>query len=279
MRNRLLHTTIFVCLLLTGCASSNGLETQKNAQSSATNVTSTQATLIENQTVVKETQDDDRDPFESVNRAIWDFNYNILDKYLIRPMAVGYKNYMPSFARTGLLNAANNLEEPSSAINNMLQAKPAEALTSTGRFLINSTVGVLGLIDVSSHIGLQDKREEFGEVLGKWGVSTGPYLMLPAMGPNDARNLSGDFVDSAYFPLNDLTLWVSAFRVGVKALEGRIRLMDQEQLLEDSMDPYLFVKEAYFQRVKYDLYDGNVPQPKVSQQEEEDFEAFLDDMK
>ncbi|EWH12217.1 VacJ-like lipoprotein [Catenovulum agarivorans DS-2] len=251
-------------LVLAGCASNKNIDTQ--------------ATAAQQANLPKEVQQEIPDPLEGVNRAIWDFNYEILDKYLVRPVAVGYKIIMPEFARTGLLNAAENLEEPSSAINNLLQGKGEGAAKSTGRFLVNSTIGLLGLIDVAGYMGLEDHNEEFGEVLGKWGLNTGPYLMLPAMGPTDARNFTGDIIDSAYFPLDDLTLWVKALRISIKAVEGRIRLMDQEKLLDDSLDPYLFVREAYFQRSLYDLYDGNVPKPQITEQEEEDFEAFLNDV-
>ena len=251
-------------LMLSGCASNQSADAQ--------------ATAAKQANLPKEVQQEIPDPFEDVNRAIWDFNYDVLDAYILRPVAVGYEAVMPQFARTGLLNAANNLEEPSSAVNNLLQGKGKGAAKSTGRFLINSTVGLLGLIDVASHMGLEVNNEEFGEVLGKWGVNTGPYIMLPAMGPTDTRNFAGDLVDSAYFPLDDLTLWIKALRISIKAVEGRISLMAQEQMLNDSLDPYLFVREAYFQRSQFKLYDGNVPKPQVTEKEEEDFEAFLNDM-
>ncbi|KMT65181.1 VacJ family lipoprotein [Catenovulum maritimum] len=224
-------------------------------------------------------QKDDKDPLQAFNRSMWDFNYNVLDKHILKPAAKGYQTIMPQPARTGFLNMANNLEEPSAIVNNLLQAKPGDAAISTGRFVVNSTFGLLGLVDVAKYAGMEAKHEEFGEVLGKWGVGNGPYLMVPGMGPTDVRTSVGDFVDSAYFPLDDLTIWASAFRISVKALEGRISLMAQEQLLEDSFDPYVFVKEAYFQRTLYKVYDGNPPRAKeVTKEEEEDFENFLNDL-
>ncbi|WAJ69252.1 MlaA family lipoprotein [Catenovulum adriaticum] len=222
-----------------------------------------------------EPQTELNDPLESVNRSVWDFNYDILDKHILRPTALAYQKYMPMPVRIGLVNMSSNLEAPSSMINNLLQAKPKEAATSAGRFLLNSTVGLLGLVDVAGYIGLKPEEEEFDEVLGKWGVSTGPYLMLPAYGPSVPRELAGDVVDSAYFPLDGLTIWLSAFRFGIDALESRIQVIPQEQLLEDSFDPYIFVKEAYFQNTQFKVYDGDPPRPKVEEAEEADFDAFL----
>ncbi len=218
------------------------------------------------------------DPLESVNRSVWDFNYEVLDKNILRPTAMAYQKYMPKPVRSGLMNMSSNLEEPSSMINNLLQAKPKEAASSAGRFLLNSTVGLLGLVDVAQHIGLKPKQEEFDEVLGKWGVDSGPYLMVPAYGPTVPREVAGDIVDSAYFPLDALTFWVSAFRFGIEALESRIQLVPQEQMLEDSFDQYIFVKEAYFQNTQFKVYDGNPPQPEIDENEEEDFEAFLNEL-
>lgn len=224
---------------------------------------------------------DNRDPLEGFNRAMWDFNYDVLDAYVLRPAAVAYVDYIPSPARTGLYNAALNLEEPSNTVNNLLQGKVGGSLTSLGRFVLNSTVGVLGLIDVAGGIGLERQEEEFGEVLGKYGVGTGAFLMLPALGPTDIRSAVGDLVDSSYFPLQDLSFYVAALRTGVKALEARAQLIEQEGQLEQSLDPYAFVKNAYFQNLQFKVLDGNVPAqgPEVDAEEEaDDFEDFLDDL-
>ncbi|MCU4675782.1 VacJ family lipoprotein [Catenovulum sp. 2E275] len=218
------------------------------------------------------------DPLESVNRTMWDFNYQVLDKNILRPTAVAYQKYVPKPVRSGLVNMSSNLEEPSSMINNLLQAKPKEAATSAGRFLINTTVGLLGLVDVAQYIGLKPKQEEFDEVLGKWGVNTGPFLMVPAYGPTVPREVAGDLVDSSYFPLDGLTIWLSAFRFGIDALESRVQLMAQEQMLEDSFDQYIFVKEAYFQNTQFKVYDGDPPRPQDEEVDEADFEAFLDEL-
>lgn len=221
---------------------------------------------------------DPKDPLESINRAMWDFNYDILDEYILRPTTVAYVDYMPSFARTGLYNVALNLEEPSNTMNNLLQGKLDGTFISLGRFLLNSTVGLLGAIDVATEIGLKREEEEFGEVLGVWGVGTGPYLMIPAMGPNDVRSGVGDFVDSSYGPLDSLNFPLAFLRTGIKVLEARASLIQQEQQLDSAIDPYGFVKNAYFQNLKFKVKDGKV---EISEQEKElddDIDAFLDDL-
>lgn len=221
---------------------------------------------------------DPKDPFESVNRTMWDFNYDVLDAYILRPTAVVYADYMPQLARTGLMNMALNLEEPSNSVNNLLQGKLSGTMVSIGRFLLNSTVGLLGAIDVASEIGLQREEEEFGEVLGRWGVETGPYLMIPAMGPNDIRSGVGDFVDSSYQPLDGLNFYFTLLRTGIKALEARATLLQQEQQLNSSADPYGFVKSAYFQNLEYKVKDGKIETSQEEQALDDDIDAYLEDL-
>jgi phospholipid-binding lipoprotein MlaA len=219
---------------------------------------------------------DPKDPFESFNRTMWDFNYEVLDEYVLRPATVVYIDYMPGFARTGLLNMAFNLEEPSNTLNNLLQGKMEGTFTSLGRFLINTTVGLLGAIDVATELGLNRKEEQFGEVLGKWGFGTGPYLMLPALGPTDIRNTSGDFVDNSYFPMEGLNFYFAFLRTGIKALEARASLMQQEQQLDQAIDPYSLVKNAYFQNSEFKVNDGVLEKTEEEEALEDEFDAYLD---
>lgn len=221
---------------------------------------------------------DPKDPLESLNRTMWDFNYEILDEYILRPTTVAYVDYMPQIARTGLLNLAENLEEPSNSLNNLLQGKLDGTFISLGRFLLNTTVGIFGLIDVASEIGLEAKEEEFGEVLGKWGITTGPYLMIPALGPSDIRSSVGDYVDSSYLPIDGLNFYLSFLRVGIKALESRASVIQQEQQLNNSADPYAFVKNAYFQNLEFKVKDGKVEKSAEEKALEDDIDAFLDDL-
>ncbi len=254
MKKIMLMGLLLVGATLTGCASNQGVDQQ-----------------------VSQYQDS-KDPLEPVNRALWDFNYDVLDEYILRPVTVTYVDYMPQIARTGLLNVAENLEEPSNTVNNLLQGKLDGSMISLGRFLLNSTVGLLGLIDVASEIGLQKEEEEFGEVLGKWGVETGPYLMIPARGPSDVRSSVGDVVDSAYNPIEGLNFYLSFLRIGINAIESRASVMQQEQQLANSSDPYAFVKSAYFQNLEFKVNDGEVEQSKEEAELDADLDAFLEDL-
>ncbi len=260
---------IITLMLLGGCASNNHVEEQVSNQSDNADSYSEQKDDSE--------YADTRDPIEGFNRVMWDFNYDILDEYLLRPATVAYVDYMPMPARKGLHNAALNLEEPSNTVNNLLQGKVGGSLASLGRFVLNSTVGILGIFDVATEIGLDRQEEEFGEVLGVYGVGTGAYLMLPALGPSDIRSTVGDIVDTSYFPLQDLNVYVTVLRAGVKALESRAQLIEQEANLNQSLDPYAFVKNAYFQNLEFKVNDGETTtKPEILQQEEEGFEDFLD---
>ncbi|CAH9054503.1 Intermembrane phospholipid transport system lipoprotein MlaA [Pseudoalteromonas holothuriae] len=218
---------------------------------------------------------DDRDPLQTLNRPIYDFNMDVIDSYILRPVTVGYVAITPQPVRTGLVNFTTNLTTPTDAINAALQGKPESLGINTARFLINSTVGVLGLFDVASSLGLKHHDEDFGQTLGVWGVGDGAYLMLPGMGPSTLRNLTGDVVDNVVLPEIALTTPQTIAVFAFKAIETRAQLMAQEKLLHESLDPYIFVKDVYFQRQLYELYDGNPP----IKEEPEDFdEDFLENL-
>jgi len=217
-------------------------------------------TTTENPSAVKITYDDPQDPFEGFNRVMWDFNYLYLDRYIYRPIAHGYNDYIPMPAKTGVNNFIQNLEEPSSLVNNALQGKWGWAANAGGRFTINTTVGLLGVIDVADMMGLPRKQDEFNEVLGYYGVPNGPYFMAPFAGPYVVRELASDWVDSLYFPLSELTVWQAVVKWGLKSLHARATAIDQERLVDNALDPYTFVKDAYLQHMDYKVYDGDVPQ-------------------
>lgn len=225
---------------------------------------------------VPETTAQPSDPIESINRSSWDFTWNYADKYVLKPTSEAYINYVNEDVRLGLFNMAMNLNEPSAIINNLLQGKFEDAAKSTGRFLLNSTVGLLGIFDPASDFGWTRKHEEFGEVLGKYGVSDGAYLVVPAMGPTSVREEVGDFVDRYYWPLAVIDFWPNVLRTGVLALEQRAKLVQQEQLITESVDSYEFVKNAYFQNMKFKVYDGNPP-IEVDNTSDEELEAFMDE--
>ena len=157
------------------------------------------------------------------------------------------------------------------------QAKFSDAATSTGRFLLNSTIGLFGFFDPASDFGWERKQEEFGEVLGSYGVGDGPYLVVPALGPSSVREEAGDFVDRYYWPLAVIDFWPNIARMAVLGLEGRAAIKDQEALIQEAIDPYEFVKNAYFQNMKYKVYDGNPP-IEIDEDEEAELEAFLDEI-
>jgi phospholipid-binding lipoprotein MlaA len=219
---------------------------------------------------------DSRDPLEVINRPFWTFTWDYADKYVAKPASELYTAYTPPFLRTGLYNMALNLNEPSSAINNLLQLKFTDAAKSAGRFLLNSTIGLLGFYDPASDFDWSGEQEEFGEVLGSYGVGDGPYLVIPALGPSSVREEVGDYVDGLYWPLLVIDFWPNLVRLGVLGLEKRASIRDQEQLVVESTDPYEFIKNAYFQNMNYRLYDGNPPIV-IDEDQEAEIDALLEE--
>ena len=205
------------------------------------------------------------DPFEDLNRDIFIFNEK-LDEKLLKPAALTYRKVTPQFARTGVTNFFNNLEEIDTTINQVLQGEIKYAFNDAGRFVINSTIGLLGLIDVASKMGLERHEEDFGQTLGVWGFNSGPYIMIPFLGPSNPRDLLSRPISSflsGTFAMEDNDVKLSL--VGIDALETRERLLDAETLIIG--DKYIFVKDAYVQSREYEINNGST----------EDDE-FLDDM-
>lgn len=261
---------LIVISLLGGCASNNA---QQQASQNVASQNSSSQELTANEPAAVDTSDP-RDPLESVNRVVWDFNWEVLDAYILRPVTVAYVSVMPQFARTGLLNAAQNLEEPANLTNNLLQGKVDDGLDSLARFLINSTVGLLGTIDVASKIGLDRKEEQFGETLGVWGVETGPFLMLPFLGPSDPRSFIGDYVDGFAFPMTLIDGGLNFARLGISLLETRAQLLDQEAQIEQAVDDYAFLKNAYFERLEFRVTDGRSGDKVIEEEQLDDFADF-----
>jgi len=219
---------------------------------------------------------DPKDPIESINRPLWTFTWDYADKYVLKPTSLAYVENVNADVRSGLYNMALNLNEPSTIINSLLQGKFSDAAKSTGRFVLNSTVGLLGIFDPASDFGWGRNEEEFGEVLGTYGVGDGPYLVLPVLGPSSVREEVGDYVDKYYWPLAVLDFWPNLLRAGVIGLEARAALVEQEQLINDSVDSYEFVKNAYFQNMRYKVYDGDPPL-ELDDESDEELEAFMDE--
>ena len=205
------------------------------------------------------------DPFEDLNRDIFVFNEK-LDEKILKPTALVYRKVTPQFARTGVTNFFNNLEEIDTTINQVLQGEIKYAFNDAGRFVINTTIGLFGLIDVASKMGLERHQEDFGQTLGVWGISSGPYIMLPFLGPSNPRDLFSRPISSflsGTFAMEDND--VKFTLVGIDALETRERLLDAETLIIG--DKYMFVKDAYVQSREYEINNGST---------EDD--VFLDDM-
>ena len=185
------------------------------------------------------------DPFEDLNRDIFIFNEK-LDEKLLKPAAITYRKVTPQFARTGVTNFFNNLEEIDTTINQLLQGEIKYAFNDAGRFVINSTIGLFGLIDVASKMGLERHEEDFGQTLGVWGFDSGPYIMIPFLGPSNPRDLLSRPISSflsGTFAMEDNDVKITL--VGIDALETRERLLDAETLIIG--DKYIFVKDAYVQ--------------------------------
>ena len=205
------------------------------------------------------------DPFEDLNRDIFVFNEK-LDEKILKPTALAYRKVTPQFARTGVTNFFNNLEEIDTTINQVLQGEIKYAFNDAGRFVINTTIGLFGLIDIASKMGLEKHEEDFGQTLGVWGISSGPYIMLPFLGPSNPRDLLSRPISSflsGTFAMEDND--VKFTLVGIDALETRERLLDAETLIIG--DKYMFVKDAYVQSREYEINNGST---------EDD--VFLEDM-
>lgn len=199
------------------------------------------------------------DPYERFNRAMYIFN-DSLDRAVLKPVATGYHNYVPSPIRSGIGNFFTNLGTPIDILNNLLQGKLLNALSDTGRLVINTTIGIGGLFDPASAIGLVEHDEDFGQTLAVWGVPSGPYLVLPFFGPSGIRDGVGDLVDTYADPLyyydeNPEQYYLYALHY----IDLRASLLQADDLLQDAFDPYAFIRDAYLQRREYVIYDGNPP--------------------
>lgn len=199
------------------------------------------------------------DPFESFNRDMFAVN-KFLDDSFFGPIAHGYAHITPDPAREAVYNFFQNLSYPTTVVNQFLQGKIERGLEDAGRFVINSTFGLAGLVDFASDVDIPRHDEDFAQTLATWGLDTGPYLELPLLGPNTFRSLPGIPADAA----TDLLTWVASptdyALSGLKRVDQRERLDSAIKLRDTkSLDPYIFQREAYLQRRRYLIYDGNPP--------------------
>jgi phospholipid-binding lipoprotein MlaA len=213
---------------------------------------------------------DPNDPFESYNRSMDTFNNNV-DRYVLKPVAQGYDAITPSPVQKGVGNFFSNLDDVVIIFNDLFQFKFKQLASDTGRLLVNSTVGLFGLIDWASDIGLEKNNEDFGQTLGYWGVPSGPYLILPFFGPSTIRDASGLVVDDFYLnPIyNEVhEPWIypnrnrdtSTALTVVKGIEVRAGLLKAENVLDEAaLDRYIYVREAFLQRRINLVHDGSPP--------------------
>jgi phospholipid-binding lipoprotein MlaA len=197
------------------------------------------------------------DPFEPFNRVMWDFNYNFMDAYIYRPVTENYVEYVPKPGRKAINNFVSNFDEPSTFVNNLLQFNFKYSAQALFRFSVNSTFGLLGFLDVADKLGVPRRKETFSNVLGTWSVPNGPYLMLPFIGPESTRELVGGVVDGLYFPFSYLSFGEEVGLEVFDGLDSRESLLGQEALLEQALDPYLFVKNAYTQYKAFTFSENN----------------------
>ncbi|OLF55205.1 VacJ family lipoprotein [Pseudomonas chlororaphis] len=196
------------------------------------------------------------DPWESFNRPIFTFN-DTIDTYALKPLAQGYQAITPQFLEDGIHNFFRNIGDVGNLANDILQAKPHAAAVDTARLLMNTTIGLAGFFDVSTKMGLQRNDEDFGQTLGYWGVGSGPYVMLPLLGPSTLRDAPSKYVDSFTEPyryVNDVPVRNSAFALDI--IDTRASLLSSEKLITG--DKYTFIRNAYLQNREFKVKDGKV---------------------
>lgn len=209
------------------------------------------------------------DPLERMNRHVFEFNDRV-DRAVLKPVAQGYVAVVPEPVRGCVGNFFANLGDVSNAANNLLQGKPVEAVSDICRIAINTTVGVLGCFDVASKAGLEKHNEDFGQTLGRWGLGSGAYLVLPLLGPSSVRDAVGRVPDAYVDPANAAGDDVRARNTlfALETIDLRARLLDAGRLLDAAaLDKYQFTRDAYLQRRRNLVYDGNPPREKEEDEE------------
>ncbi|WP_256376396.1 VacJ family lipoprotein [Uliginosibacterium sp. TH139] len=201
------------------------------------------------------------DPWEGMNRKVQTFNDN-LDDYAAKPVAEVYRASVPLPTRSNVSNFFGNLEDVWIGVNNLLQGKPRDGLNDLSRFAVNSTIGIIGFFDVATELGLEKHDEDFGQTLGRWGVPSGPYLVLPLVGPSSVRDAGGFVVDKlANYPdyfIESVPMRNAGYVT--KFVDTRTRLLGAESVLEDAaLDKYNYLRGFYLQRRKSQIYDGRPP--------------------
>ncbi|MGZ8258136.1 MAG: MlaA family lipoprotein [Methylotenera sp.] len=210
-----------------------------------------------------------KDPLEGINRGIYKFN-DVTDKAIFKPVATAYKAVAPTAVRTGVNNFFGNLGMITTVLNDLLQFKFAYAFTDAGRFVINSTFGLAGFIDLASRDKIEKRKEDFGQTLGHWGVGSGAYLVLPFLGPSSLRDTTGLIVDSATSDPISYTRNIGEIRLSnqlraAQFIDKRTELLVVNDLIDEaSLDPYAFMRDAYLQKRINQVHDGLVPNKPIN---------------
>jgi phospholipid-binding lipoprotein MlaA len=214
------------------------------------------------------------DPWQGMNRGIYKFN-DTVDRAALKPVAKGYRKITPHWLRAGIGNFFSNLTYPATIANQLLQGKLKMGTRDTGRFLVNSTIGIGGLLDVATRLGLQANDEDFGQTLAVWGVGSGPYVTLPFFGPSSLRDAPSRIFDYFLGPLVYLDVpWQTEW--GLRALDivhMRSELLPLDPTLQKAFDPYAFIRDAWVQKREFEIYDGNPPPDEPENFMEEDDSA------
>jgi phospholipid-binding lipoprotein MlaA len=210
------------------------------------------------------TTGDPRDPFEPMNRAVYQFN-DEFDKAIAKPVAEAYRAFVPDIVRTGIGNFFSNINDVLVSLNNALQGKVPDAINDLGRVAVNTTLGVLGFRDVATEMGVPKNNEDFGQTLGRWGFRDGPYIVLPILGPSSVRDTFGWAGDIYTNPLTYIDPASTRNAVtGLRFVTVRADLLEASNILDTAaLDPYEFVRDAYLQRRRNLVHDGNPPADKA----------------
>ncbi|MGH6609756.1 MAG: MlaA family lipoprotein [Burkholderiaceae bacterium] len=212
-------------------------------------------------TIPPDSGNDPRDPLETFNRQVFEFN-DVVDRAVLKPVAEVYRDVLPQGMRDCIGNVFSNFREPSNAVNNLLQGKPVDAASDVCRLVVNSTMGLLGCFDVARQMGLEKHSEDFGQTLGRWGIGNGPFLVVPILGPSTLRDAIGIYGAEPYL---DPNFYIENIRVrnailGTRLVDQRAQLLGADDLISDAaLDKYRFVRDGYLQRRRNQVYDGNPP--------------------
>jgi phospholipid-binding lipoprotein MlaA len=201
-----------------------------------------------------------KDPIEGFNRAMYGFN-EAVDTVLIKPVAQGYDAVLPTPVRTGVTNFFGNIADFFIGVNNLLQGKPNQAASDLGRVLVNSTVGLLGVIDWASGMGMEKHEEDFGQTFGRWGAGDGAYVVLPIFGPRTVRDTAGLVLDVAADPVANIDhVPTRNTLLALRLVDTRADLLPADKVIEEAaLDKYSYVRDGYLQRRRNLIHDGNPP--------------------